>query len=72
MAFTTADIARLEAAIASGLTTVTYSGSPGTAARSTTYQNIEQMREELARMRREVFGSTSYRLARHRTGFRGA
>ncbi|KKK77491.1 hypothetical protein LCGC14_2853090 [marine sediment metagenome] len=66
MTWTQADIDTLKAAIASGVLSVSYGGPPS---RSTTYQNLSEMRKLLAEMIRDVNGTTSFRRARHRKGF---
>lgn len=64
--WTEADIATLEAAIASGITSVNYAGPP---ARSISYQSTDAMLKALAIMKQQVRGgSGSYRLAASRKG----
>lgn len=64
--WTEADIATLEAAIASGITSVNYAGPP---ARSISYQSTDAMLKALAIMKQQVRGrTTTYRLAASRKG----
>lgn len=71
MAWTTDDVATLEAAIASGTLSVTFAAGPGGATRSKTFQSLPEMRAALAQMRHEVFASPTHRLAIVNSGFRG-
>jgi hypothetical protein len=66
--WTQADIQTLEAAIASGMLSVSYAGPP---ARSITYQSTDSMLKALALMKQSVGGgsATPYRLATTRKGF---
>ena len=58
MAWTQAHVTTLQAAVASGVLTVSYNG------RSTTYQSLSEMRALLADMERQVSATTrTYRLA---------
>lgn len=67
MAYTFAQLAELEAAIASGVLSVSYAGPP---ARSTTYQSLEAMQTLRARMIRELNGAPpARRLASFSKGF---
>ena len=71
MAWSQADIDRLEAAIGSGIFNVTFDGPPR---RSVTYQSIEAMRSVLAQMKREVAATegtppVTYRRVAFRRGF---
>lgn len=63
------DIIQLKAALASGVLMVVYAGPPQ---RSVTYQSMAAMEALLARMIRDVFGSSRSTLARVRKGFRDA
>jgi hypothetical protein len=63
--WTQADIDTLKAAIASGISSVSYAGPP---ARSITYQSIDAMLTALAIAEQSVSGRTSYRLASTRKG----
>lgn len=68
MAWTQADIDKLQAAISSGVLSVSYAGPP---ARSITYQSLAEMRSLLAEMVSSVGGASggkSYRLATTRKG----
>jgi len=64
MAWTAAQRDALQAAIASGVLTVTFGN------RSTTYQSLEQMRALLAEMERDLNPTSvyPYRLAAHSKG----
>ena len=65
--WTEADIATLEAAIASGTTSVTFTS--GGVSRSRTYQSTDAMLKALAVMKQQVRGNGgSYRLAASRKG----
>jgi hypothetical protein len=63
--WTQADIDKLKLAIATGATTVSYSGPP---ARSITYRSLAEMQSLLAQMTQSVAGGPSYRLASTRKG----
>lgn len=65
MPWTTQQRDELEAAIASGVLTVEYSGPP---ARKQTYQSIDAMLKVLALMNRQLEGAPTYRLASTRKG----
>jgi hypothetical protein len=67
--WTEADRDKLAKAIASGVLTVKYDGGDGSPKREITYQSLAAMRALLAEMRRELSGTTSYRLASIRKGF---
>lgn len=69
MAFSSDDIATLEAAIASGVKTVRFAGPPS---REITYQDTAAMVQALAIMRREVNGVATLKKAQFRKGFRDA
>jgi len=60
MAWTQAEIDTLQAAVTSGVLTVTYDGPPR---RSITYQSLAEMRSLLATMTASVSGSPRFRLA---------
>lgn len=64
--WTQADIDTLKAAIASGISTVSYAGPP---ARSITYQSTDAMLKALSLMERSVGDGVPYRLAKTRKGF---
>lgn len=65
MAWTQIDIDALKAAIATGVTSVSYAGPP---ARSVSYRSLAEMQAVLAMMERDVNASTPYRLVKTRKG----
>lgn len=64
--WTEQDITTLQAAIASGVAEVTFTGPP---ARTVRYQNLTEMRSLLAEMRVAVNGTSSYKLLSTNKGF---
>jgi len=64
--WTEADISTLQAAIASGVLSVSYTGPPS---RTVTYQSLNQMRSLLGDMVRDVREPVSHRLTQHAKGF---
>lgn len=66
--WSSADLAKLERAIASGVLSVSYSGPP---ARNVTYQSMDAMLKALALIRTQVAGAsrTAVRYASLRKGF---
>ena len=65
--WTQADITTLKIAIAGGVKRVVYDGPPK---REVEYQDLDAMRALLAEMCAEVSGSSNFRRAKHRRGFR--
>ena len=65
--WTQAEIDLLKAAVGSGVLTVKYAGPP---AREITYQSLDAMRALLAEMNAQIGGTTAFRRAAHRKGFR--
>lgn len=66
--WTEADITTLKAAIASGVLSVSYTGPPS---RTVTYQSLNQMRALLGDMVRDVREPVTFRIAKHKQGWRG-
>lgn len=64
--WTQSDIDKLKAAIASGVTSVSYAGPP---ARTITYQSLAEMRKLLAEMTGQVNGRIRYRRVAFKKGF---
>ena len=69
MAWTQAQYDSLEAAIGSGVLSVTYDGPPR---RSVTYQNVTEMRTVLAEMRAQLNSAPTHRYAQTSKGFSGS
>lgn len=67
MAWSETSIAELEAAIASGVLMVTYSGPPS---RQVQYQSTSEMLKALAQMRAEVRSTPNYRRVTFKRGCR--
>lgn len=69
MAWTESDLAALEAAIASGVKSVSFAGPP---ARTVTYQDVGAMEKARDVMRREIAAASGTRVThRHATFSRG-